>query len=457
MIKSVQFTEGYPLDVVSQFDSKTKLLTKKFEFTPGLNILFGPNGCGKSTILRAIAAHGLTKKGWSNIDIGPLKMSFKLDIFDDNPEPIDIEEYFQHEMHCKADVDIDGPVYYVNPEVSEHEYGDYRAGNNLGSGTLSSLAEIAMRFNASTQSTGEACMAAQGQVLSNLVDGTFVFSKTLLDEMLEARRLRSNEQWYNAAKAAYDYAETTILKGGCPTVILDEPENHFSMEITVGLFQNIIPELIARGYQVIVATHFILAPFMVKDTNVIAIDRDVDKLKTYMLDLLTGKVPPVDPAKVTPRERTQNPDAPDPDAPEEYLDVEFRVDPIGNMVDGEDDDPLKPKMPFLEKSGRKWNMKFRIDVGTGKIVNWPEGTIAKVFQKACDTCTIKYYKDFGNLLYSSQEKDYAPSFLYIGQEWRDDADDLVAFEVEPDGQITGWNTKSNRSTLAHWATFNRNC
>lgn len=450
MIKSVQFTEGYPLDLVSQYDGKTKLLARKFEFKPGLNILFGPNGCGKSTILRAIAAHGLTKKGWSNIDISPAKLSFKLDIFGDQPEPMDIETHFASEMKCKADVELDGPVYYVNPEVTEYEHAEYRAGNNLGSGTLSAMAEIALRFDASKQSSGEACMTAQGNILTNLADGTLAFSKARIDDMLESRK-NSNEQWYNAAKTAYEYAESTVLKGGCPTVILDEPENHFSMEITVGLFQNIIPELIARGYQVIVATHFVLAPFMVKDTNVIAIDRNVDKLKQYMLDLLTGKIPPVDPGKVTPREPEQK-----PDGPEKYMDIEFRVDPADNMVDGVDDDPKKPKMPCLEKCGRnKWKMKFRIDVDTGNILGWPEGTIAKVYQEVKDTCCIRYYKDSGRWLYASQENDYAPDFLYLGQEWQENADDLAAFEVEPDGHITGWETARNRSNIEHWGRFNR--
>ena len=442
--------------MVSQFiNANTKLLTKKFEFTPGLNILFGPNGCGKSTILKAIATHGLTKKGWSNIDISPLKVG----LFED-AEEMNMEKHFEREMNCKAIVDIDGPVYYVNPEVSEYEHDGYRDGYNLGSDTLSAMTELALKYNASEQSTGEACMSAQGRILSNLADGTFVFSKTVIDEMLENRKEHSNKSWYDAAKVAYDYAETTVLKGGCPTVILDEPENHFSMEITVGLFQNIIPKLIARGYQVIMATHFVLAPFMVKDTNVIAMDRDVDMLKQYMRNLLAGRIPPVDPAKVAIGEHESTPEMPgepstEDNCPDEYMDVEFVVDPADNVVDGNDDDPLAPKMPFLVKYGRKrWKMKFRIDVKTGNIVGWPEGTLAKVYQKVCDSCSIMYYKDGGKYLFASQEDDYAPDFLYY-EEWNEHADDLVAFDVEPDGHITGWESAKNQSAIRFWANCNR--
>ena len=49
-------------------DGKKHVFDKPVQFTPGYNILFGPNGCGKSTIIKTIAVHGLTLSAWSNLD-----------------------------------------------------------------------------------------------------------------------------------------------------------------------------------------------------------------------------------------------------------------------------------------------------------------------------------------------------------------------------------------------------
>ena len=41
---------------------------KTFKFTPGINVLFGPNGCGKSTIVKTLKAYcGIETGGWSEV------------------------------------------------------------------------------------------------------------------------------------------------------------------------------------------------------------------------------------------------------------------------------------------------------------------------------------------------------------------------------------------------------
>lgn len=59
MISAIAFTSGYP----------TKLRgigTRRIEFNPRLNVVYGPNGSGKTTILRALAqATGCGAGGWS--------------------------------------------------------------------------------------------------------------------------------------------------------------------------------------------------------------------------------------------------------------------------------------------------------------------------------------------------------------------------------------------------------
>jgi predicted ATPase len=50
LIKSIQFIEGFPLTLPA-------IGPKKVEFTNGINILVGKNGCGKSTILKTLKAY----------------------------------------------------------------------------------------------------------------------------------------------------------------------------------------------------------------------------------------------------------------------------------------------------------------------------------------------------------------------------------------------------------------
>lgn len=60
MINYIQYTNGYPLNIpcVGQ---------RIFNFKKGINVLFGPNGCGKSTILKTLKAYcGIgTGGGWT--------------------------------------------------------------------------------------------------------------------------------------------------------------------------------------------------------------------------------------------------------------------------------------------------------------------------------------------------------------------------------------------------------
>jgi energy-coupling factor transporter ATP-binding protein EcfA2 len=54
------------LQVLDGFASKLPRLCEPISFKPGLNVLFGPNGCGKSTTLKILAAYcSISGGGWS--------------------------------------------------------------------------------------------------------------------------------------------------------------------------------------------------------------------------------------------------------------------------------------------------------------------------------------------------------------------------------------------------------
>ena len=60
MIRELQFHSGYPTQLPG-------IGKKRISFNDRVNILFGPNGSGKTTILRTLAvASGCGMGGWSN-------------------------------------------------------------------------------------------------------------------------------------------------------------------------------------------------------------------------------------------------------------------------------------------------------------------------------------------------------------------------------------------------------
>lgn len=66
MIKSIEVKSGYAAELPS-------IKGRKFEFSPFLTVLFGENGCGKSSLMKIIAGHSgieadsiYSKGGWSD-------------------------------------------------------------------------------------------------------------------------------------------------------------------------------------------------------------------------------------------------------------------------------------------------------------------------------------------------------------------------------------------------------
>jgi len=58
MITKAKATSGFSIKLDA-------LKGRAYTFKPGLNILFGPNGCGKTTLLKILGAYSGTEAGWS--------------------------------------------------------------------------------------------------------------------------------------------------------------------------------------------------------------------------------------------------------------------------------------------------------------------------------------------------------------------------------------------------------
>src|SRR5579872_6866460 len=66
------------LEVIDGYATKLERLKHPIEFKNGLNILFGPNGCGKSSTLKIAAAYcSVQTAGWSRISDPSIRKNIK--------------------------------------------------------------------------------------------------------------------------------------------------------------------------------------------------------------------------------------------------------------------------------------------------------------------------------------------------------------------------------------------
>lgn len=101
-------------------------------------------------------------------------------------------------------------------------------------------------------------------------------------------------------------------------------------------------------------------------------------------------------------------------------------------INGKEDDAENPQMPFLraDSTGRKfWNPVIMLD--TGKIANWPQGVVADIHYKSCDTNAIDLIcdEDFGVV---KEYEGYVPRFLYPEE---NGYGDYVIMHIDEDGYI----------------------
>ena len=264
------------------------LIGKTFEFEPGkLNIIFGPNGCGKTTILKAIAGtagipgDGITKPGDPSDVFG----------FGLGEEKYSVKEVAKHIEELKknsAVVDWDGNVvYYDNfAETMKHGYG--YIGGLEGTALGSFEQEISFRFNGSKINAGKKAMWLLGNVVEYQKKGI------TLEKIFDAyvKRDRMNSLWKKSYKAQSEYFQQyeNYGKEVPMTFLFDEPEVNFDIMTVWKLYSGVFPKICDEyGTQFITVSH---SPLVLADevagnekVNIISIDEEYTK---QVKELLNG-------------------------------------------------------------------------------------------------------------------------------------------------------------------------
>jgi len=195
---------------------------RTFRFTPGLNILWGRNGTGKSTLLTALARYFHCEQGGRSVVTHQSSLEMHKDLFSDK-------------LLTGMDVEHDGQcVFYINPGKAVGLVSGAFDDDFFMEGITNTMAHI---------SSGQTTLMRTNMVMKNLEKG-----------------VPKIEYKYNVRKEAREAIEAMLAPSGEKgpvTILCDEPDRSVDLDFARQLW-DILPRA-AEGRQLIVATHHVFA------------------------------------------------------------------------------------------------------------------------------------------------------------------------------------------------------
>lgn len=222
---------------------------KEVHFKPGLNIIFAPNGTGKSTLLEIMAKFTASEQG----GISTITSSWKQDMIGHNENKMQGIQVFH-----------DGqPTMYNNPRKAVGLFGGMAAFDDdfFNEGVM----ETQLR-----ESTGYTTMARLQKVL-NVIAG-------------EGKMPHEFAKKVNIDEKYGQFLEAKIEKGQ-QTIILDEPESGLAIHAQSKIFRMIEKAAKEKNLQIIIATH---SPFaLMSEANFIELHPGYIQKAKYEIQILS--------------------------------------------------------------------------------------------------------------------------------------------------------------------------
>ena len=105
------------------------------------------------------------------------------------------------------------------------------------------------------------------------------------------------------------------------------------------------------------------------------------------------------------------------------------IDISPRYIGDDEDDDMPTTTPMLNNSKTSW-VAF-VDIDTGQIENWPQGTACQFSVKVCDAGEYTLFDDKGCVI--AKKEGCVPNKLIPGE-----YGDYVDLEINEEGIITNW-------------------
>ena len=268
------------------------LIGRKIQFTNGINVIVGPNGSGKTTIINAIAAFAGVRVDGFPVKIDPFMMDTNFiiqNIQTDNDYDTEIERIVMQNMKNPCKISWDGtPVYYHNFSEKTAQAGNV-FGELKGGIIHGAIDEAEWHLNKNRMSGGETTMYVFEKLYNNIKN------PVCYDDLLSYDPSSTNRvhcMTFDAQRRFYKKFKNFSVKKPC-TLLLDEIDNNFDIATTIEFFTKYLPHLADEtGIQIIVVTH---SPIVMSESiynspkyNIISLDdKFTEVCKNKLAELFT--------------------------------------------------------------------------------------------------------------------------------------------------------------------------
>lgn len=247
-------------------DCSNNLIGKKFSFdNKKINILFGPNGCGKSTILKTIAGKALITDGYSRF-FEPLDFPG----WDNDGQRYAVETQISKLSMNTAKVEWSGNPIYCNNFSYTLKIGGMMLGGLQGTILGDMSEEMFYRMNIDNKSS-------DGQKAAFIFNRIFkiALGKKSLKDIISPyanKFLNANEAWSKCGRNQLEYfKQFEDFEKECPsTIVLDEVDKSLDILTVSKLYREVFPMIVEKtGCQIITVSHnpLVLSDKITGDTN----------------------------------------------------------------------------------------------------------------------------------------------------------------------------------------------